>query len=646
MKLLSVAAGLWSLLIAGLLAGLLFPISALQAAPSFIYSSPRPGAVLVSPGTTVTVRYAQKPDPATLSAAIFDVRGAESGVHSGDMTLAGDGRTVIFTPHEAFARGERVTAAIGSLQTTGGSPLAGGELAFTVASRAVPRDEDALPTALRPLFENAAAQAATRTAAFTPTATLTSAYDYVTVPDSFPPISVTTPASGTGEGYLFLANFVIDTSRFRRTNHQSYLLILDDDGEPVFYRETAGDGAAFDFKKQPGGELTYARPGKGYYVLDHTYTEVTSYTAGNGYTPDFHDFQLRPDGRALLMIYDSQIVDMSEIVEGGDPNATVIGLVIQEVDAANNVLFQWRSWDHIPITDTTVDLMADRIDYVHGNSVEWDHDGNLIISSRFLDEVTKISRETGDIIWRLGGKGNQFTFIGDGEPFFDQHDARRLENGHLTLYDNRSAPNSTYSRGVEYELDEEAMTARRVWEYRSTSGDASWAMGNMQRLPDGNSLIGWGALYPTLTEVTPDGPKAFEMMLGPYENPDFLGTTYRAFRFPWEGAPTTRPRIVARTEMTETAIYYSWNGATALDAWRLYGGSAAVDLALVDTQARDGFETRSAVTDPELCYFRVEALDAEKAILERSPLALAEHCVVTESYLPAVSRDGGLSGSR
>ena len=37
----------------------------------------------------------------------------------------------------------------------------------------------------------------------------------------------------------------------------------------------------------------------------------------------------------------------------------------------------------------------------------------LMISSRHLNEITKISRTTGDIIWRFGGKNNQFTFVND-----------------------------------------------------------------------------------------------------------------------------------------------------------------------------------------------------------------------------------------
>jgi len=627
MKLLSVAGGVWALL----LTGLMLPVAALQAAPSFIYSSPRPGAILVSPGTTITLRYAQAVDADALTAEAFAVRGAESGAHSGDVTLAGDGRTVIFTPHEAFALGERVTARVGPLRTAGGSPLAGGNLAFTVAARPAPFDPEAPPAALRRFLQGATAEPLRASAA------LTTGREYVTLPDTFPPISVTTPASGTADGYLFLGYFAIDRSEVRFGVAPPYLLILDNNGEPVYYREIADDITVFDFKKQPGGELTYARSESGFHVLDDSYTEIMTYTAGNGYTHDIHDFQLRPDGRAVFLIYDPQQIDMSEIVEGGDPEAVVIGLVIQEVDADNNVLFQWRSWDHIPITDTTQDPTWSRIDYVHGNSVEWDHDGNLIFSGRLLDEVTKISRETGEIIWRLGGKANQFTFIGDGEPFFDQHDARRLDNGHLTLYDNRSAPDSTYSRGVEYELDEEAMIARRVWEYRSTGDDESIAMGNLQRLPNGNSLIGWGVLTPTLTEVTPDGQKAFELQFGPYEDPNVMGLTYRAFRFPWEGAPTTRPLLVARTEMTETAVYYSWNGATAVESWRLYAGAAGGDLRLVDSRARDGFETRSATADRDLCVFQVEAVDAEGAVLGSSALTLAEHCAAARTYLPVVS---------
>lgn len=78
--------------------------------------------------------------------------------------------------------------------------------------------------------------------------------------------------------------------------------------------------------------------------------------------------------------------------------------IIQELDQSKNVVFQWRSWDHFRITDAThEDLTAALVDYVHANALEVDNDGNILLSSRHLDEITKIDRQTGNIIWRLDG---------------------------------------------------------------------------------------------------------------------------------------------------------------------------------------------------------------------------------------------------
>jgi hypothetical protein len=69
---------------------------------------------------------------------------------------------------------------------------------------------------------------------------------------------------------------------------------------------------------------------------------------------------------------------------------------------------------------------SNSVDYVHGNSIEEDTDGNIIISCRHLDQVNKINVGTGEFMWRLGGIKNEFTFINDPEPFTYQHDARRI----------------------------------------------------------------------------------------------------------------------------------------------------------------------------------------------------------------------------
>ena len=86
---------------------------------------------------------------------------------------------------------------------------------------------------------------------------------------------------------------------------------------------------------------------------------------------------------------------------------------IQELDIkTGRVLFEWHSIDHVQLVESYYHLPRDpgRIfDYFHVNSIEIDHDGNLLVSARNTHTIYKISRRTGKILWRLGGKRSDFT---------------------------------------------------------------------------------------------------------------------------------------------------------------------------------------------------------------------------------------------
>ncbi|CEM39977.1 unnamed protein product [Vitrella brassicaformis CCMP3155] len=60
---------------------------------------------------------------------------------------------------------------------------------------------------------------------------------------------------------------------------------------------------------------------------------------------DLYGFQLKEDGSALIMIYDSEMFDLSGVVDGGKKEARVAGAIVQEIDPQGNVVFEWRSWD-------------------------------------------------------------------------------------------------------------------------------------------------------------------------------------------------------------------------------------------------------------------------------------------------------------
>ena len=89
-----------------------------------------------------------------------------------------------------------------------------------------------------------------------------------------------------------------------------------------------------------------------------------------------------------------------------------------------------------------------------------------------------------------------------------------------------------YEKGQEYALDEQGKTATLAWQYRRSPGLFGFALGYAQRLPNGNTLIGWGSTNPSVTEVTPDGREVYELDLPP------AVYSYRAYRFEW---PPVRP---------------------------------------------------------------------------------------------------------
>lgn len=343
-------------------------------------------------------------------------------------------------------------------------------------------------------------------------------------PEVFPVINVNY-SNNPSQGKIILSNIVFNV-QIPNTPH---LIIMNNDASVTFSRQMGGQ--IFDFNRQPNGNFTYFSRVRGkYYELDTNYVLIDSFYTGNGYETDLHELRVLPNDHALLMSYDKQIVDMSLLYPGGNPNALVTGLIVQEIDENKNVVFQWRSWDHIPILDAThEDFTAEEIDYVHGNALEFDNDGNILLSSRHLDEITKINRSTGDIIWRMGGKKNEFQFPNDLFRFSYQHGIRRLLNGNIILFDNGNYHTPQQSRAVEYILDESNKIATMVWEYKNTPQIYGYAMGFAQRLENGNTLISWGATNPTLTEVKPDGSKVLEIS---FSTGIF---SYRVFKYSWGG---------------------------------------------------------------------------------------------------------------
>ena len=490
---------------------------------AYQYISPVPNSALNLAETSIIIREGRLIDQVTLFSNNITVVGSVSGDHFGELILSDDGKTIIFKPYEKFYPAETVNVSyVGGIFNVSGDEL----LPFNFHFRISERDPD--KEYIRNAGELLEYEGEPVTHSSGELVNLYSSELDDNLPDDFPTLTINI-SNNPDNNYLFLSPFdIIGTL--------GYLIISDNYGIPIYYKRT--NSHKHGFRVQPNGLLTYFDAAtRCFYAMDSSYVVVDTFKTGNGYTTDIHELQILPDGHSLLMAYDYQPVRMDTVVAGGS-SATVIvvGLIIQELDINKYVVFQWRSWDHFQITDVTQDIGLDwpLIDYVHGNAIELDYDGNLLISSRHMDEITKINRQTGEIIWRLGGKkarNNDFTFINDPVTFSHQHDIRRLPNGNITLFDNGNLHFQQFSRAVEYQLDEQNKIANLVWSFNYDPDIYSYAMGNEQRLTNHNTIIGWGLRtghLKTIDEVKADGTVVFELAL---PNTMF---SYRAFRFPWK----------------------------------------------------------------------------------------------------------------
>ena len=493
---------------------------------NFSYQSPVPGAHFINPEQTIIFKTSNGIDPTTIDPSDFLVVGSLSGKVSFKLTFSEDAKSIILHPDQDFQYGEKIEVEmLPGLKDNNGRQIQlknfyfyikNGETLSLLRDFKQSKDYDfALPEITNTVEKKPNIQVNDNS-----------------LPDDYPAPTVLFGGTHTlDDQYLF-----INMSGYAGGPYSNYLTILDNYGTPIYYNQT--ERSSRDFHTLGNGYLTYsdnnfAHPeNEKYYLLDSSYVIFDSVMMGNGYWVDGHDMLLLENGHYLMMAYDPQQVDMSVVVPGGNPNATVTGIVIQEVDLSREVYFQWRSWDHFQITDATydIDLTALRVDYVHANAFDIDDDGNILLSCRHMDEITKINFTTGDIIWRFGlnSENNMFTFENDPVGFSHQHDIRKLDNGHYSLFDNGNNHNPPFSQALEYLINEQTLEAELVWGYQR-EGVFSTATGSFRIGEDGKKLIGWGFHTPlNVTELNADNTLSFDLVL-----PQNVAS-YRAIKQPWK----------------------------------------------------------------------------------------------------------------
>jgi hypothetical protein len=274
----------------------------------------------------------------------------------------------------------------------------------------------------------------------------------------------------------------------------SYGLAIDNAGRVVWYTRFGG-GPGLNFQAQANGRYI-ARPATEDPADVEPLVEVDPLGAvtrrlgcAGGLQPRFHDALVEPDGAYWALCDETRVMDLSSL--GGMAGAMVTGTVVQHLDASGGLLFQWDPFDHFAITDLTAEARSgEKVNWTHGNALDLDAEGNLLVSFRSLGEITRIDTHTGAVLWRMGGLRNQFTFPAGYPPFLGQHGARAAPGG-LVLLDNLGETSGT--RAERYEIDEHRRSARLTSSYHPAAATVAELGGAIQELSDGHMLVAFGS---------------------------------------------------------------------------------------------------------------------------------------------------------
>ncbi|KAJ6036797.1 hypothetical protein N7540_001076 [Penicillium herquei] len=342
---------------------------------------------------------------------------------------------------------------------------------------------------------------------------------------------------------------------------------------------------------------------------------------------DLHESKITDKGTILAIAINATRADLTSV--GGPKDGWIQDGIVYEIDIkTNEIIFRWSIYDHIdelPMSYVTVPVGApgsglgnsknNPWGYPHLNSVA-KYGDSYLLSSKFMcgailvapnGTVTWILNvcrplfETGEVV-DLANKNGQGQTGGDfnlglGASFCYQHDVRVVSESTdrvvLSLHNNantESTRGAAVTTGMVLEVElagsKNVTLKRSMWDQDDPV--FSTAQGNFQSLPNGHVLLGHGAV-PRFAEYNSTDALVMRASFGYDSNME----SYRAYRSPWVGHPSTGPDAIACLTgdgTNRTTVFMSWNGATDVESWKVYSGSQ-----VKGTAVRNGFETAAVI---------------------------------------------------
>ncbi|ORY03048.1 ASST-domain-containing protein [Clohesyomyces aquaticus] len=470
-------------------------------------------------------------------------------------------------------------------------------------------------------------------------------WQYHSRPDLSPPrLNITIPAtSDVEQGYIFVAPYNANQGYKQDGSdqpEQPAAYIFRNDGDLVWSSVSYLSGFVSNF--QPA-----------------RYQGQDILLAGEPQDLFLHEFTIVDEKTALVEIYDQIPIDLSPW-SGNETQRWLVDAIVQELDIeTGDVLFEWRSLDHVDPSHSVLPLgqrpfegtsSFEAWDYFHINSIDKNEEGDYLISGRHVSAVYKLDGKTGDIVWQIGGKNSDFKFEDKELQFAFQHDARfrgrEDDVEFISLFDNGAGSNG-HQGGDKNKIRNfsTGKTARVVQEVVHPEKIHGASQGNTQILSNGNIFANWGQAGEITEFRGNDSTPIFNARLDSGD----LGAgvqNYRGFRGGWTGRPKEPPAIVAlEGEDGAVGVYVSWNGDTeTTKSWRFFAKREGKQK-LLGEKERKGFETvlEAKSTDFEVnqeIEIFAEALDGNGRVISRTEVAALRRDVRVEDSLQILLQGG------
>jgi arylsulfate sulfotransferase len=391
------------------------------------------------------------------------------------------------------------------------------------------------------------------------------------------------------------------TTRPGSIHHQKAQLgwVIGLDREGVVRTNLKYDAATQDIRRDLDGHILFSRAGAGLLTkIDRRGRVLGRWHAQGrwaGKTPPadsialpievlHHTFQVLPNGNFLVLSAEVRPFENwhGSTIDASAPRETanLVGDVIAEVTRTGELVREWRLLDMLDphrIGHGSRSTYWHKLgfpgafDWSHANAIFYDRSDDTILASlRHQDCIIKFACATGEVRWILGNHSHWtgalaerlLTPMAGLDWQFHQHDCSVVAQNRVLCFDNgnfragafvpKQDDRTSYSRVVEFEIDEAARAVRQAWCFGDGGPERIFGcyQGGALRLPEtGNTFMTFGGIctvdgVPTsdnveafgiarLIEVTPGGDIVFDASIDDSESAEPSAfSAFRAEHFP------------------------------------------------------------------------------------------------------------------